>query len=62
MVVVPTAHDVVLRYGTSRADRAGEVLSVIGVICLLAAALWRRIGGRRRRQRKIEKNRTVAAP
>jgi hypothetical protein len=62
MVVVPTAHDVVLRYGTSTADRAGEVLSVIGVICLPAAALWRRIGNRRRRQRKIEKNRTGPPP
>jgi len=35
MVVVPTAHNVVLHYGSSPADRAGEVLSVVGLIGLV---------------------------
>jgi hypothetical protein len=35
MVVVPTAHNVVLHYGASPADRAGDVLSVVGLIGLV---------------------------
>jgi hypothetical protein len=51
MVVVPTAHNVVLRYGTSPAQRVGEVLSLIGLIGLLAvvAGPWLLKRGRHRR-------------
>jgi hypothetical protein len=51
MVVVPTSHTVVLNYGTSPADRIGEVLSVVGLIGLLAVLAGPRLlrGGRHRR-------------
>ena len=38
MVVVPTSHNVTLRYGASGADRLGEVLSLLGVLALVAGA------------------------
>ena len=38
MVVVPTAHNVVLHYGASPADRVGQVLTVVGVVGLVALA------------------------
>jgi hypothetical protein len=41
MVVVPTAHDVTLTYGSSGPDRLGLVLTVVGLI-VLAALVWRR--------------------
>jgi hypothetical protein len=40
MVVVPTSHDVVLRYGTSGADWAGRILSFFGLAALVAGAVW----------------------
>jgi hypothetical protein len=40
MVVVPTSHDVTLHYGASPADRVGEVLTLFGLLGLLAGALW----------------------
>jgi hypothetical protein len=47
--VVPTAHNVVLRYGSTPANKAGDILSVLGLVGLLAALIvpliWR---GRRR--------------
>jgi hypothetical protein len=47
MVVVPTAHDVTLNYGASPADRAGEFLTALGLIGLMAGVLWPRIRARR---------------
>jgi hypothetical protein len=46
MVVVPTAHNVVLHYGASPADRVGEVLSVLGLLALLGVLFgpWLRRG------------------
>ncbi len=40
MVVVPTSHDVVLQYGTSRADRIGWTLTAAGVVALFALGWW----------------------
>jgi hypothetical protein len=54
MVVVPTAHQVVLHYGADRADQIGEILSVVGLLALVAVVLlaWlRRRGGRHRKSR-----------
>jgi hypothetical protein len=54
MVVVPTAHRVVLHYGADRADQVGEILTGVGLIALLALVLlaWvRRRGGRHRKSR-----------
>ncbi len=42
MVVVPTSHDVTLTYGASPAQRVGEVLSVVGVVLLVAMVVRRR--------------------
>ncbi|HUO47190.1 MAG TPA: hypothetical protein VMU09_00015 [Acidimicrobiales bacterium] len=44
MVVVPTAHDVVLHYGTPPAGRAGLVLSALGVVSLGVLIARRRSG------------------
>ena len=41
MVVVPTAHDVTLTYGSSGPDTLGLALTLIGVL-VLAALVWRR--------------------
>ncbi|HXW33739.1 MAG TPA: 6-pyruvoyl-tetrahydropterin synthase-related protein [Acidimicrobiales bacterium] len=35
MVVVPTSHDVTLNYGATTSQRAGELLSVIGLVALI---------------------------
>jgi hypothetical protein len=54
MVVVPTAHDVVLHYGSTPANYAGDALSIVGLLGLLAALIgphiWRR--GRHRNARR----------
>jgi hypothetical protein len=62
MVVVPTAHDVVLHYGSTPADRAGEVLTIIGVLCLVAAAIWGRMGNRRSRHRRARQRTERPSP
>ena len=51
MVVVPTSHSVLLHYGTSPAQRVGEVLSVIGLLALVLALAGPRLlrSGRHRR-------------
>jgi hypothetical protein len=51
MVVVPTAHNVVLHYGASPADRVGEALSVVGLIGLILVLAGPQIlkSGRHRR-------------
>ncbi|MHB8682429.1 MAG: hypothetical protein ACYDA2_10105 [Acidimicrobiales bacterium] len=41
MVVVPTSHDVTIRYGTTGAGWLGLALSALGVV-MLVAVLWRR--------------------
>jgi hypothetical protein len=62
MVVVPTAHNVVLYYGTSPADRAGEALSVVGLIGLLAFVAGPRFLKRGRHRRARRKTATAPAP
>jgi hypothetical protein len=50
MVVVPTAHQVTLRYGATGADRLGQDLAGVGLVALVAGAavpIWR---ARRRRR------------
>ena len=43
MVVVPTSHQVVLSYGATNADRAGQVVTAVAVAVAvgLAALAWR---------------------
>jgi hypothetical protein len=48
MVVVPTAHDVTMHYGKSRADELGLAATVLGVLALVALAVWPRWRRRRR--------------
>jgi hypothetical protein len=51
MVVVPTAHDVTLRYGATASDRAGEGLTALGLIGLVVGVAWPRLRSRRTRRR-----------
>jgi hypothetical protein len=62
MVVVPTSHNVVLHYGETPAGRAGQILTVLGVIALLAAVFgpWLRRRGRHGKTRR--KAPTTTAP
>jgi hypothetical protein len=62
MVVVPTAHDVVLRYGASPAQRVGEVLSVVGLIGLLVLAIGPRLRRGGRHRKAFRKNGVTPAP
>jgi len=48
MVVVPTSHDVTLHYGATSADRLGELLTLGGVIGVVAPVAGPRIRARRR--------------
>jgi hypothetical protein len=55
MVVVPTAHNVQLSYGASRANKIGEALSGLGLLGLVAVVLsaWvRNRWGRHRKSRR----------
>jgi hypothetical protein len=56
MVVVPTSHDVVLSYGATRANRAGQALSILGVVLLLVVLIRPRVwkGPRRGRSSPSE--------
>jgi uncharacterized membrane protein len=36
MVVIPSAHDVTLRYGPSNSGRLGDVLFLVGLLALVA--------------------------
>jgi hypothetical protein len=38
MVVVPTSHDVRLTYGETTGDRAGRVLTLVGLLGIIALA------------------------
>jgi hypothetical protein len=60
MVVVPTSHNVVLHYGASPADRVGEVLSVVGLLGLLAVVAGPQLL-KRGRHRKA-RGKTATAP
>jgi hypothetical protein len=48
MVLVPTAHDVVLHYGDTPSNRVGQALSVVGVLLLLFVVIRPRLSNRRR--------------
>jgi hypothetical protein len=52
MVVVPTAHDVVLHYGASPANRLGQGLTIIGIAALVTLAVRARSKRRGRAARK----------
>jgi hypothetical protein len=54
MVVVPTAHDVSLHYGASTADRAGQVLTLGGLVGLAIPMTWSKVKTRRRRRDEDE--------
>ncbi|MBI2168771.1 MAG: hypothetical protein HYU28_04610 [Actinobacteria bacterium] len=41
MVVIPTDHDVTLHYGRTPIDRVGIVLTILGIVGLVALARWR---------------------
>jgi hypothetical protein len=62
MVVVPTSHSVVLRYGTSKAQRLGEVLSVIGLIALLVLMVAPRLLTRGRHRKAFRTTAATPAP
>jgi hypothetical protein len=62
MVVVPTAHNVVLHYGASPADRVGEVLSVLGLIGLLLVLAGPQILKSGRHRRAFRKTAATPAP
>jgi hypothetical protein len=49
MAVVPTSHDVTLHYGSSGADRAGELISLLAVAAAAALAIADRRARRARR-------------
>jgi len=62
MVVVPTAHEVVLYYGASPADRVGEVLSVVGLIGLVLVLAGPQILKSGRHRRAFRKTGATPAP
>jgi hypothetical protein len=53
MVVVPTSHNVVLSYGATPANRAGQALSILGVVLLLVVLIRPRVRKGTRRGRSI---------
>jgi hypothetical protein len=55
MVVVPTAHDVVLHYGASPANRVGQGLTIVGVAALATVAIRARVRTRRGRHRRTRR-------
>ncbi len=55
MVVVPTAHDVVLHYGATPANRVGQGLTVVGVAALCTLAVLARSRSRAGRRRKTRR-------
>ncbi|HEX3794477.1 MAG TPA: hypothetical protein VHV57_08255 [Acidimicrobiales bacterium] len=58
MVVVPTAHNVSLQYGATAANRVGQLLSLLGVLGLLAGLVVPRL----RRRRTGSENEMVPTP
>jgi hypothetical protein len=55
MVVVPTAHNVVLHYGASSANRAGQGLTIVGVAALCVVVIRARFKNRRGRHRRTRR-------
>jgi hypothetical protein len=55
MVVVPTAHNVVLHYGASPANRIGQALSIVGVAALCTVVIRARFTKRRGRHRRARR-------
>jgi hypothetical protein len=55
MVVVPTAHNVVLHYGASPANRAGQGLTIVGVAALAVVVIRARFKNRRGRHRRTRR-------
>jgi uncharacterized membrane protein len=51
MVVVPTGHDVVLRYGRTPADEAGWLITVVSILTVGALGIAGRTRQRRRHRR-----------
>ncbi len=51
MVVVPTSHDVTLHYGSTGADRVGELLSLAALVAVVGLAIVGRRAKRARRAR-----------
>jgi len=62
MVVVPTAHNVVLHYGASPADRVGDVLSALGLIGLVLALAGPQVLKSGRHRRAFRKAGATPAP
>jgi hypothetical protein len=48
MVVVPTSHEVTLTYGSSGAQRVGELITLAALVAAVAVA----VAGRRARRRR----------
>jgi hypothetical protein len=48
MVVVPTSHDVTLHYGSTGADKAGELISLVALVSAVALAIRARRANRTR--------------
>ena len=55
MVVVPTAHNVVLHYGASLANRVGQGLTIVGVAALCTVVIRARLRNLRGRHRKTRR-------
>ena len=58
MVVVPTSHDVTLHYGSSGADKAGELISLAALAAIVA--IW--VGDRRARRARRARRSVSTAP
>jgi hypothetical protein len=55
MAVVPTAHNVVLHYGASPANRIGQGLTIVGVAALGTVVIRARLRNRRGRHRRTRR-------
>jgi hypothetical protein len=53
MVVVPTSHDVTLRYGSSGANKLGELITLLAVVAAVALGLAGRRAKRSKRARPV---------
>ena len=58
LVVVPTSHDVTLHYGSSGADKAGELISLAALAAIVA--IW--VGDRRARRARRARRSVSTAP
>jgi hypothetical protein len=61
MVVVPTAHNVVLHYGASPANRVGQGLTIVGVAALGTVVIRARLRNRRGRHRRTRRKGDLSA-